>query len=83
MFFGLKNVEATYQRLMMKIFKLLIGQIMEVYIDNIVIKSKTCVEHIQHLEEVLGLIWKYNMKLNRLKCVFDISAGKFLSFMVT
>ena len=56
---------------------------MEVYIDNIVIKSKTCAEHIQHLEEVLRLIWKYNMKLNRLKCVFDISAGKFLSFMVT
>ena len=56
MLFRLKNVGATYQRLMMKIFKLLIGQIMEVYIDNIVIKSKTCAEHIQHLEEVLGLI---------------------------
>lgn len=56
MLFRLKNAGATYQRLMIKIFKPFIGQIMEVYIDDIVIKSKTLTEHMQHLEEAFTLI---------------------------
>lgn len=59
------------------------GQTMEVYIDDIIIKSKTRTEHIQHLEEAFNLMRKYNMKLNPLKCAFGVSAGKFLSFLVT
>ena len=47
--FGLKNAGATYQRLMTKIFKSLIGDIVEVYIDDGVVKSKTRNEHTQHL----------------------------------
>ena len=43
--FGLKNAGATYQRLMTKIFKPLIGGIMEVYIDDVVVKSKVRSEH--------------------------------------
>ena len=50
MSFGLKNVGATYQRLMTRIFKPLIGQTVEVYIDDIVVKSKTKSEHARHLE---------------------------------
>ena len=50
MSFGLKNVGATYQRLMMKIFKPLVGRIVEVYIDDIVVKSKTREEHALHLQ---------------------------------
>ena len=46
MSFWLKNVGATYQRLMTKIFKPLIGRTMEVYIENIVVKSETLVEHV-------------------------------------
>ncbi|KAL6322062.1 hypothetical protein AAG906_003462 [Vitis piasezkii] len=51
MSFELKNADASYQRLMTKIFKPLIARTMEVYIDDIVVKSKTQVVHVQHLEE--------------------------------
>ncbi|RVW74239.1 Transposon Ty3-I Gag-Pol polyprotein [Vitis vinifera] len=51
MSFGLKNAGATYQRLMTKIFKPLIGRSVEVYIDDIVVKSKTREQHILHLQE--------------------------------
>ena len=80
--FGLKNTGATYQRLMTKIFKPLIGRTIEVYIDDIMVKSKTSDEHDWNLEEVFHLLREYNMKLNRPKCA-GVSAGKFLGFMVT
>ncbi|RVW83291.1 hypothetical protein CK203_039590 [Vitis vinifera] len=50
----------------------------EVYIDDIVVKRKTREEHTQHLQEVFCLLRRYNMKLNSSKCAFDVSAGKFL-----
>ncbi|RVX23028.1 Retrovirus-related Pol polyprotein from transposon 297 [Vitis vinifera] len=81
--FGLKNVGATYQRLMTKIFKPLIGDVVEVYIDDVVVKSKTRSEHTQHLQKVFHLLRKYGMKLNPAKCAFGVSSGKFLGFMVT
>ena len=81
--FGLKNAGATYQKLMTKIFKPLIGNIIEVYIDNIVVKSKTQSEHAHHLQEVFQLLRRYGIKLNPTKCAFGISSGKFLGFMVT
>ena len=81
--FGLKNAGAMYQRLMTKIFKPLMRRTMEVYIDDIIVKSKTRMEHMKHLEEAFALMGKYNMKLNSLKCVFDINAGKFLGLLVT
>ena len=55
---------------------------MEVYIDDIVVKSETQVEDVQHLEEVFRLMRAYNMKLNLTKCTFDVSAKNFLGFMV-
>lgn len=81
--FGLKSVGTTYQRLMKKIFKPLIGWTVEVYIDNIVVKSKTWSEHTQLLEKILRLMRTYNMKLNLTKYVFCVRTGKFLGFMVT
>ncbi|XP_034678873.1 uncharacterized protein LOC117909081 [Vitis riparia] len=81
--FELKNVGATYQTLMTKIFKPLVGRIVEVYIDDIVVKSKTRGEHALHLQEVFHLLRKYGMKLNPSKYAFSISAGKFLGFMVS
>ena len=66
--FGLKNGRATYQRLMTKIFKPLIDHIVEVYIDDIVVKSKTRIKHAQHLEQTFRLMRNYNMKLNPTKC---------------
>lgn len=83
MSFELKNADATYQRLMIQISKPLIGRIVEVYIDDIIIKSETQAKHVQHLEEAFCLMWAYNMKHNLVKCVFSINARKFLRFMVT
>ncbi|RVX09996.1 hypothetical protein VitviT2T_023757 [Vitis vinifera] len=83
MSFGLKNAGATYQRLMTKIFKPLVGRTVEVYIDDIVVKSKTRKEHVLHLQEVFHLLRKYDMKLNPSKCAFGVSVGKFLGFMVS
>ena len=56
---------------------------MEVYIDDIVVKSKTRSEHALHLEKKICLMKAYNMKLNPTKYTFGVSAGKFLRFMVT
>ena len=80
--FELKNAGATYQRLMTKIFKPLIGRTVEVYIDDIMAKSKTQSEHTQHLVETFLLMRAYNMKLNSTKCAFGVNTGKFLEFMV-
>ena len=63
---------------MKNIFKPLIDQTIEVYIDDIVVKSETRAKHIQHLEEAFRLMQTYNMKLNLAKCAFGISAEKFL-----
>ena len=81
--FELKNVGATYQRLMTKIFRPVVGCTVEVYIDDIVVKSKTREDHTYHLQEVFHLLRRYDMKLNPFKCAFGVSAGKFLGFMVT
>ena len=64
-------------------FKSLIGLTEEFYIDDIVIKSKNCFEHLHHLEEAFKLMCKHDMKLNSLKCVFRVSMGKFLEFITT
>ena len=83
MLFGLKNVGATYQRLVTKMFRPLLGQTMEVYIDDMLVKSKECSDHVVHLQEAFKLLRAYGMKLNPSKCVFGVSAGRFLGFMVT
>ena len=64
MSFGLKNVEATYQRLVTRIFRLLLGKTMEVYIDDMLVKSKERLNHTTHLEEAFDLLKAYGMKLN-------------------
>ena len=74
MSFGLKNVGATYQRLVTKMFRPLLGKTMEVYIDDMLIKSKERPDHAE-LEEDFELLRSHGMKLNPSKCVFGISAG--------
>ena len=81
--FGLKNARATYQRLVTKIFRSLLGETMEVYIDDILVKSKKLFDHTKHLQDAFEILRKYSMKLNPLKCVFGVTSGKFLGFMVT
>nr|KYP46154.1 Uncharacterized protein K02A2.6 [Cajanus cajan] len=81
--FGLKNVGATYQRLMDKVFSEQIGRNLEVYVDDMVIKTKSIEEHVKDLEEIFKQIKKHNMRLNPEKCVFGVHGGKFLGFMIT
>ena len=59
------------------------GKTMEVYIDNMLSKSKERLDHTKHLQEAFDLLRTYDMKLNPLKCVFGVSSGKFLGFMLT
>ena len=68
--FGIKNVEATYQRLVTKMFRPLLGKTMEVYIDDMLIKSKERSDHANHLQQVFDLLRTYGMKLNPAKCAF-------------
>ena len=80
--FGLKNAGATYQRLVNRMFQKKIGVTMEVYIDDMLVKSTTAELHIAHLSEAFQILRNYNMKLNPAKCAFGVSAGKFLGFIV-
>ena len=80
--FGLKNAGATYQRLVNRMFQKQIGTSMEVYIDDMLVKSTTAELHIAHLSEAFQILREYNMKLNPAKCAFGVSVGKFLGFIV-
>jgi hypothetical protein len=80
--FGLKNVGATYQRAMNLIFHDLLGIIVEVYIDDIVVKSASLNSHLADLRPAFEKMRRYGLKMNPLKCAFGVSAGKFLGFIV-
>ncbi len=80
--FGLKNAGATYQRLVNKIFKEQIGRNMEVYVDDMLVKSRHADQHIADLEETFATLRKFRVKLNPAKCAFGASAGRFLGFIV-
>ena len=73
--FGLKNVGATNQRLVTKMFRPLLRSTMEVYIDDMLVKSKQRPDHAANLQQTFDLLRKYGMKLNPLKCAFRVSAG--------
>ncbi|KAM1959334.1 hypothetical protein ACFX15_004620 [Malus domestica] len=79
---GLKNAGATYQRAMNAIFHDLIGQSMEVYIDDIVVKTKTEEQHLEDLRQTLARIRIHKLKMNPKKCAFGVRAGNFLGFLV-
>ena len=81
--FGLKNAGATYQRLAIKMFRPLLSSTMEVYIDDMLVKSKQRQDHTAHLQQTFDLLREYGMKLNPLKCAFGVNVGRFLCFMVT
>ena len=83
MAFGLKNVSVTYQRAMMVIFHDMINIDMEVYVDDILVKSKTRSEHPQALARIFQRSWEHNLKMNPKKCVFGVSSDKLLGFIVS
>ena len=74
----MKNAGATYQRAMNYIFHKLIGRIVEIYIDDVMVKSKGYKKHLANLWETLECTRKHGLKMNSL----GVSAGQFLGFMV-
>ena len=72
MAFGLKNAGATYHRLVNRMFHKQIGTSMEVYIDDMLVKSTTVELHIAHLSEAFQILREYNMKLNPAKHAFGV-----------
>ena len=81
--FGLKNVGSTYQRMMIKMFKSQMGKNLEVYIDNMVVKSKRVSKHIEDLTNIFEILRGHKLCLNASKCSFRVDLGKFLGYMVT
>ena len=81
--FGLKNAGATYQRLMNKMFANQIGRNVQVYVDDMLVKSRREEDHLKDLEETFSTLHSYNMKLNPIKCAFRVTTRKFLGFMVS
>ncbi|GJY44255.1 reverse transcriptase domain-containing protein [Tanacetum coccineum] len=80
--FGLKNVGATYQRLVDRAFQKQIGRNLEVYVDDLVIKSHTEEEIIRDIAETFKTLRQINMKLNPKKCTFGMQEGMFLGYKV-
>ena len=81
--FGLKNAGAIYQRLVNKMFNKKISKNMEVYVDDMLVKSKEELAHLDDLKETFATFKQYQMKLNPSKCVFGVALRKFLEFMVS
>ena len=81
--FGLKNTGATYQRLVNHMFRPQIGRNVEVYVDDMLVKSLDEGKHLDDLQETFDTLRRYSMKLNPGKCAFGVASGKFLKFMVS
>ena len=81
--FGLKNAGSTYQRMMTKMFELQLGKNVEVYIDDMVVKSKLVFDHLTDLASIFEILRKHKLRLNASKCSFRVGSGKFLGYMVT
>ena len=73
--FGSKNARATYQRIVNYMFRDLIGKSMEVYVDDLLVKSKNESDHLRHLADAFDVLRKFRMKLNPAKCAFGVSSG--------
>ncbi|XP_022881066.1 uncharacterized protein LOC111398385 [Olea europaea var. sylvestris] len=80
--FELKNAIATYQRLVNMIFAELIDKTMEVYVNDMLVKSLQAKAHVSHFDQTFQILRKYKMKLNPLKCTFGVASGQYLGFIV-
>ena len=81
--FSLKNAGLTYQQMMTKMFESRLGKNVEVYIDDIVVKSKLVSEHLADLSSIFQILRRHKLRLNASKCSFGVGSGKFLGYMVT
>ena len=81
--FGLINAGATYQRGMTTIFHDMIHKKIEVYVDDMIVKSITEEEHVEYLLKMFQRLRKYKLCLNPNKCTFGVRSGKLLGFIVS
>ena len=81
--FGLKNAGSTYQRMMTRMFKPQLGKNIEIYVDDMVVKSKVVSEHLEDLGGTFNVLRRHKLRLNASKCSFGVRSGKFLGYMVT
>ena len=83
MSFGLKNAGATYQRAMVALFHDMMHREIEVYVDDMIAKSKTEEEHLVNLRKLFERLRKYRLRLNPAKCTFGVKSRKLLGFIVS
>ena len=81
--FGLKNAGATYQRAATSLFHDMMHKEVEVYVDDMMVKSETREGHFEALDKFLARLEKYNLRLNPKKCVFGVTSGKLLGHIVS
>ena len=81
--FGLINAGATYQRGMTTLFHDMMHKEIEVYVDDMIVKSSTEEEHVEYLLKTFQRLRKYQLRLNPNKCTFGVRSGKFLGFVVS
>ena len=81
--FVLKNAGPTYQRMITKMFKPQLGKSIEVYINDMMVKSKMVSEHVGDLGNIFEILKKHKLCLNASKCSFGVGSNKFLGYMVT
>ena len=81
--FGLKNAGSTYQRMMTRMFELQLDKNIEIYVDDMAVKSKVVSGHLGDLDGIFDVLRRYKLRLNASKCSFGVGLGKFLGYMVT
>ena len=81
--FSLKNAGSTYQRMMTRMFEPQLDKSIEVYIDDMVMKSKVVFEPMGDLGNIFEIMKKHKLRLNASKCSFSVGSDKFLGYMVT
>jgi len=83
MSFGLKNARVTYQRAMMALFHDMMHKEIEVYVDDMIAKSRMEEEHLVNLWKLFERLHKYKLRLNPAKCMFGVKSGKLLGFVLS
>ena len=81
--FRLKNAGATYQRATTTLFHDMMHRDVEVYVDDMIVKSQGRVDHLAALERFFERIRKFKLRLNPKKCTFGVTYGKLLGHMVS
>jgi hypothetical protein len=83
MSFGLRNMGATYQQCMQHVFRDHIGQTVEAYVDDIVVKTRKAVDLVNDLRIAFDCLRANGVKLNPEKCIFGVPRGMLLGYIVS